>query len=252
MLNSYSRRIYFDSVGNFRDLGGYKAQGERATAWRRVFRSAELHGMTRNDLKRLQQEFELKSVIDLRSAYEIGSQGIGLLAESGLRYHNVSFITDGGNKQANEERYRDFADIGDFYFHLARNREFGKKLIAALEIIAEPSNQPLVFHCSAGKDRTGILSAILLSILGVAEEDIIEDYCLTAPYMKELLNRIKADAQLAKDARSLPDYFWKVTPRSISLFLTSIRQNYGSSREYLKGRGAQTSLFARLEMAVLT
>jgi protein-tyrosine phosphatase len=248
----YTRQIKFDAVNNFRDLGGYRTSKGYTTAWRKLFRSGELHRMTNNDLKKLKDLVAVSSVMDLRSHYEIDMQGTGILADAGFRHFNVSLITDGGKGQANTERYAGFTDMGQFYFSLVQNKEFGRLLIRALEIIAEPSNQPLIFHCSAGKDRTGILAAILLSTMDVVEEDIVDDYCLTEQYMEVLLNYIKSNPQLAADAESLPDYFWKVSPRSMWLFLISIRKMYGSVRGYLQMVGANASLFARLEKTLLT
>jgi protein-tyrosine phosphatase len=189
--------------------------------------------MTRRDLNRLSKELGLCSVLDLRSSYEIEKQGVGLLSGSGISYHNISLITDGGDRQANERRYQGLTNMGEFYSNLARHKEFGKRIIEALKVIAEPANHPLVFHCSAGKDRAGILAAFLLSILKVADEDISNDFSLLTPYMEMLLSRMKSDAQMAEDARSLPDYFWQASPKLMHLFLTALKREYGSAREYL-------------------
>jgi protein tyrosine/serine phosphatase len=163
----------------------------------------------------------------------------------------VSLITDGGDRKANERRYKHFTDIGEFYLHLVRQKEFLELIIEALDVIAEPRNHPLLFHCSAGKDRTGILTAILLNILDVTDEDIINDYSLSASYMEVLLNRMKSESQMAEDSKSLPDYFWKAAPESMAAFLSFLSKEYGSVRGYLKAKGAELSLFERLEKALL-
>jgi protein-tyrosine phosphatase len=126
-----------------------------------------------------------------------------------------------------------------------------KKLIKALEIIAESANHPLVFHCSGGKDRTGVLSIILLSILGVPDNDIMADYCLSAPSTELIYNHIRSDPQLALDTSSLPDYVWRIIPQTVAVFLNSIRTQYGSARDYIKAQGANHSLADRLEKALL-
>jgi len=141
--------------------------------------------------------------------------------------------------------------MGEFYFHLIQQRDFSERIIEALEIIAETSNHPLVFHCSAGKDRTGLLTIILLSTLGVIDEDVIADYCLSAPSTKAIYDRLKSDPQLAPDTNSLPAYFWEVTPHIVSWFLTSLRNKYGSSMNYIRKHGANDSLANRLEKALL-
>lgn len=251
--HSYSRQINFESVPNFRDMGGYSTHEGYTIAWRRLFRSGELRNMTSGDVNRLKKEIGLTSVLDLRSNFEIEQHGVGLVSESGFRYYNVSLITDGGDRKANERRYKNFTDMGEFYSHLVRQNAFVELMIEALDVIAQAENHPLIFHCSAGKDRTGILAAILLSVLGVADDDIINDYSLSTPYIDVLLNRMKSNPFLADDdTNSLPDYFWQAAPESMVVFLSSLKKEFGSVRDYLKAKGAEPSLFERLERALLT
>ena len=129
---------------------------------------------------------------------------------------------------------------------------FGRSVIAALEIIAEPDNHPLLFHCAAGKDRTGILAAVLLSsILGVEDETIIEDYALSGPYAEKLLKQIKSSPETPEFAVNLPDFFWKAAPASMEMLLSTLRQEYGSIDGYLEAHGVKPSLVKRLERALL-
>lgn len=251
MAEPHSRHIKFDRVINFRDIGGYPARDGYTVAWRRLFRSGEFRNMTRNDLDRLTGEIGVTSVIDLRSSREVERQGIGLLAEGDIKYHHISFIV-GGNRDEDERLFRIFTNMGEFYLHLVRQSEFGQRIAAALEIIAEPENHPLVFHCTIGKDRTGILAAVLLSALGVDDEDIIADYTLSTPYMEELLERINSDPETAKNIKPLPGYFWEAAPESMALFLVTLRHEYGSVQDYLKAQGITSSLINRLESALLT
>jgi len=251
MSELYSRHIKFEHVINFRDLGGYRARDGYTVAWRRLFRSGEFRNMTRSDFNLLTGEIGVTSVIDLRSSIEVERQGVGLLSEADIRYHNISFLA-GGNREEDERLFKEFTNMGEFYLHLVRKSEFGERIAAALEIIAEPENHPLVFHCAIGKDRTGILAAVLLSVLGVKDEDIIEDYSLSAPYMEELLERINNNPEMAKAIKPLPDYFWKAAPESMALFLSTLRREYGSVRDYVKAQGVEPSLIKRLESSLLT
>jgi protein-tyrosine phosphatase len=251
MTESYPRHIKFENVINFRDIGGYRAKDGYIVAWRRLFRSGDFRNMTRSDLNLLTEEIGLTSVIDLRSSIEVERQGIGLLAETDIKYHNISFIV-GADRVEDERLFREFTNMGQFYLHLLRHSEFGERIVAALEIIAETENHPLVFNCAIGKDRTGILAAILLSVLGVEDEDIIEDYSLSTPYMEELLRRIRSDPEIARAIEPLPAYFWEAAPESMSLFLSTLRREHGSIESYLKSQGAEPSLIPRLERALLT
>jgi protein-tyrosine phosphatase len=251
MAETYSRHIGLKSVTNFRDIGGYRTREGRMVAWRRIFRSGEFGRLTRNDFQRLTEEIGLTSVIDLRSTLEIERQGIGLLAEADIRYHSVPFMTD-DDPGANASRYAHCTNMGEFYLEMARQKDYGQRITEALEIIAEPENHPLVFHCAVGKDRTGMLASVLLSLLGVAEKDIIEDYALSEPYMDELLARLKNNPQKNDPPLDIPEYFWKASPESMALFLGTLRKEYGSIPEYLESMDMEPSLVGRLERALLT
>ncbi len=251
MKQQYSRHLRFGSVSNFRDIGGYRTRQGSTVAWRRVFRSGEFSRINRDDFTRLMAEIGPTAVVDLRSRPEVEKQGIGLLSEAGIRYHNISFIVDGGDREADERRFKEFRNMGEFYLDLMPKKEYGRCIIEALEVIARPENHPLVFNCAVGKDRTGILAAVLLSVLGVGDEDIIEDYSLSGPYMEEILKNISGDPGIEEGAKALPDYFWKASPDSMALFLETLRREYGSVEGYLEFMGGGPSLVARLERVLL-
>jgi protein-tyrosine phosphatase len=203
--------------------------------------------MTSQDIIQLKEEIRLRSVIDLRSSRQV--EPFSLLNEGGVEYYNIPLI-DGGNDKENV--YQDFSNMGEVYSYYVNNKAFGGRVVEALEIIAEPDNLPLVFHCSAGKDRTGILTAIVLGILGVTDEDIIEDYTLTAPYMKELINRWNNDPQAPEDLKNVPEYLLEASPESMTFFLSTVKREYGSVRGYVEAHGGEVSLIHRLETALLS
>ncbi len=251
MKEKYNRHLRLKSVTNFRDLGGYRTQQGRLIAWRRIFRSGEFGHINREDYRRLTDEIKLASVVDLRSDFEVQHQGIGLPADSNIKYYNISFITDGGKREAEDKRYVPFTNMGEFYLEIVRDKFFGGRVVQALEIIAESKNHPLVFNCAIGKDRTGILAAMLLGTLGVAEKDIIEDYSLSDQYMDELRKQFDKAADIPDDVKRLPDFFWRAEPASMALLLTTLRQEFGSVADYLKVMGGEPSLKERLEKALL-
>jgi protein-tyrosine phosphatase len=140
--------------------------------------------------------------------------------------------------------------MGEFYLDLMPRKEYGGQIIQALEIIAGPENYPLIFNCAVGKDRTGILAAVLLSVLGVADADIIEDYSLSGPYMEEIRKLVETDPH-GEDVKALPDFFWKASPESMAMLLNTLRKDYGSVEGYLEFMGSEPSLIERLESALL-
>jgi protein-tyrosine phosphatase len=166
MSQSYPRHIYFESVPNFRDLGGYRTHDGRAVAWRRLFRSAALHKMNDRDIARLKQEISPRAVMDLRRSPKDPEKDpeVILFKEIGARHYPIPFSTwPGPSKRPDSSPYvKDEAkanpnatNMGEIYLYRITERPFGKRLVDALEIIAERNNHPLVFHCTAGKDRTG-------------------------------------------------------------------------------------------------
>jgi len=250
VMERYNRHLRFKSVMNFRDIGGYRAQQGKTVAWRRCFRSGEFRNLTHDDLQRLTGELGVVSVIDLRSEFELKNHGKGLLEGADIKYRNIAFMTD-DDPGGNTSRYAHCTNMGEFYLEMARQKDYGQKIAEALEVIADSQNHPLVFHCAVGKDRTGMLAAVLLSLLGVAEKDIIDDYTLSEPYMDELLARLKNNPQKNDPPLDIPEYFWKASPESMALFLATLRREYGSVEGYLESAGAEATLAERLADALL-
>jgi len=246
-LQTYSREIKFDGIINCRDIGGYKAEGGRIVAWRRLFRSGYVHPMTEHDLNRLKEELKLTSVINLRRNKAGQQKEVSLLSDAGIKYYNAPFFS-----YQQEELGLDFSNMGEAFLFRIRHKEYAKPIIDALEIIADPKNLPLLFHCGAGKDRSGLVAAFVLSVVGVAESDIIADYILSAPYMREMVANMMNDPGTPEEEKNLPAYTWEATAESMALFLSGLKQEFGSARGYLEINGADKSLFERLEKALLT
>ena len=247
----YSREIRFQGILNFRDLGGYRTSSDRSLAWRRVFRSGELRYATLADLARLREEVKLKAVLDLTAHNELVRRTGRRLDGEGFRHFNVPFVTGEADDQGIPTALRESTNLGQVYLSEIRHREYGSRVVRALQIIADQRNHPLVFHCSAGKDRTGILAAILLGTLGVSDEDVIRDYTLSATYMKRHIARLSGDPRIAHFLRGLPAFAHEATADSMALFLAGLRRDYGSVWGYMTAQGADQSLQQRLEKALL-
>jgi protein-tyrosine phosphatase len=99
----------------------------------------------------------------------------------------------------------------------------------SIEILAGPGALPAVFHCSAGKDRTGVLSALILAFLGVPDAVIAEDYALSGPAMNELLARLKGDyADAADVVEQFAPAILHAAPETMVQFLGEVRAEHGS------------------------
>ena len=252
MSRSYPRHIRFESVPNFRDLGGYRTHDGRTVAWRRLFRSAALHKMDDRDMARLTGEISPRAVIDLRNPRDPEKDREGLLLEGiGVRHYPIPFSTWPWSGPSKSPDSPNATSLGAIYLYRISEQPFGKRVVDALEIIAERDNHPLVFHCSAGKDRTGVLAAMILAAMGIVDEDVVEDYTLSAPLMKEIRDRMSSDPATAAAVKDLPDFQWEASAESMAVFLSLLRREYGSPDGYLKAHGAHSSLVDRLKAALL-
>jgi protein-tyrosine phosphatase len=182
------RLVALEGALNFRDLGGYRGLEGRTVRWGRVFRSDALHALTERDLQTI-AELGLRSVFDLRWSHERERQPTAIPTTHGHRSVHLMVGEDPDLTNGKElmEQILDGslpeADDGfmaDMYAEMLRDgaATFGRLLTH----LAEDDWLPALFHCTAGKDRTGISAALLLTVLGVDEEDILDDYELSTKY----------------------------------------------------------------------
>ena len=169
------RHIAFERLYNFRDLGGYPTADGRQVRWGLLYRSDSLGKLAGNDLDQF-AAIGIRTVIDLRHSWEIDKRGrVPEAAE--LEYHNYSIE----HRPYDQSKLSDVVDpvtfLADRYAEVASDgrAEIGQ----TLRVIAAAGSAPLVVHCASGKDRTGIIAALVLSLLGVAEDDIVADFALT-------------------------------------------------------------------------
>jgi protein-tyrosine phosphatase len=225
------RHIPLSGAENFRDLGGYRS-ADGPVAWRRVFRAARLTNLTPEDAATL-SALPLRTVIDLRTPAESLRNGPGLLAGQ-ARVISHSLITPGMS-------LRPSLDYAAWMEHAQ------KPIAAVFSVMAGPDDPfPLVFHCSAGKDRTGIIAALLLSLLGVSSDDIIADYALTRQYFTPTRS---PDAERlhkwhGRMKRIFPDISQRVAsrlldadPETMRALLVALDARYGSATGYLDAIG---------------
>ena len=248
------RFVSFERVVNFRDLGGYRTADERKVRWRLLFRSGALNNMTATDAVRARQ-LGIRNVLDLRRVDEIRT-GVGPLIAPPVRHHALPLLPEDGSTQLNE-RFGQRISAERYFAYLG----FGAKpFIDVLELLARQETYPAVSHCSAGKDRTGVVAALILDILGVDAETIVQDYALssrTADSLLILRRRVFAERKeqglLPKDAQlpELPADYLASPPEAIRGFLERVRREFGSSRGYFEAQGVQPATFERLQAVLL-
>ena len=230
---------------NFRDLGGYPTTDGRAVRWRQVFRSDALHHLTPPDVTRLRDELSIGEVIDLRSSAELRSEGRGPLALEPIHFHHHP-LYDGDTSRAAPTP---LLNLSDRYVLLA---EFAQRPIATIISILAASDAPAVYHCAAGKDRTGVVSAVLLGLLGVPDEVIVADYAATQENLDAIIERLMSAKGYETMLSALPPDTLHAEPQTMLDFLSRMRGTYGSMEGYALAAGTPAESIARLRARLLT
>lgn len=226
--------IQFDNVFNFRDLGGYRTVDGRTVRRRRLYRADDLCRLDGADLERF-AELGIRTVLDLRRPNELEEHG-RIPPSDRFEYRHIhvkhtkwepaDFTAPGARTAYLVDRYLEMADMG------------GDGIAEALRTVADPGAAPLVFHCLAGKDRTGLVAAFTLHLLGVSDDDVADDYARSelaeAPNWAWLAQR-RTGTQ-APPARRWEEF--TVSPREAILrFFARVRAEHGSIPEYLRSIG---------------
>lgn len=185
-MKSLDRRITLEGAFNFRDLGGYPAADGRSIAWRRLFRSDGLSRLTADDLVRL-VDLGIATVIDLRTAGERERESMpeGPFTPA---VHHLPMM----DVLPSEDELVSWVDEDFLIGRYSQMLDDGAGAIGeAVRVLSAPGAVPGLFHCAAGKDRTGILAAVVLGVLGVPDDVIAEDYALSQAAMVEFFEFLK-------------------------------------------------------------
>ena len=238
------RHIAVPGTLNFRDAGGYPVTGGGAVRWRRLLRSDGLHRLGRGAADQLGR-LGLRTVLDLRTSAEaqIAPSPLDDLAASGALTMHISLI--GGDLAELP------ADLTGIYDYVVDQR--GTEIAAAIRSLARPGALPGLVHCTAGKDRTGIVVAFVLAAVGVPDRFIAADYALSSLYLDP---RHTPTIALVQESIGLGDRLTAALlaspPELILHVLARARRRAGGIADYLVAHGVTCAELDALRSALVT
>jgi protein-tyrosine phosphatase len=239
------RVIRLEGCLNFRDLGGYPTAAGRRLKWRHVFRSDALHRLTATDVTQVRDHLGLTTVIDLRSTGELRAEGRGALETEPLDFHHLPLF-DGEAARAGS--WSTELTLADRYFLLCR---VAREPVARVVTTLAEARGPAVYHCAAGKDRTGVVSAVLLGLLGVPDEVIVADYAATQENLDAIIARLLETQGYQAMLSALPPDTLHAEGATMLEFLQRMRAEYGSLRDYARDAGVSDAALERLAARLL-
>ncbi|MFL9481145.1 tyrosine-protein phosphatase [Chitinophagaceae bacterium LWZ2-11] len=231
VADSTQRVLHVQGAINFRDLGGYKTTDGKQVRWDKVFRSAEISHLSDQDLQLLAEK-HINAVVDFRGDDEVSKAKDRLPANTDYIQLPAGSEQTGNMMQAMQGLTSGDSLMIAFYSrtdHLsAKYKPFFQKLLQL------PDTSALMFHCTAGKDRTGIGAAFFLYALGVPEATIMNDYLASNVYRKDvnekmvgMMVQMKINEQTAKDMASVKSAYLQAT-------FNAINNQYGSMDNFLQ------------------
>lgn len=241
--DTIDRELSLEGSANFRDLGGLRTGDGGAVRAGRLFRSDALHGLTAADLERI-AHLAIRTLIDLRSPAEIAASGPSPLLDRGARHLHWPIFS----RDVTKEEFTPTDSLGELY---ATMLERGTERLGLLfETLAEADSLPAVIHCAAGKDRTGVVSAIVLRTLGVPDTTIVADYAVTDRNMARLVAQQQAAGRPISDVR-VPEHFMRAVPETMETFLATLDARHGSIAGYLAHAGIRDEVIAAVRNQLL-
>ncbi len=238
------RHIALEGAVNFRDLGGYETADGRRVRWRTLFRADGLSGLTQTDRGVIRQ-MGIATVIDLRTSAELEG-GRFPVEEIPVDFHHVPLLDTVPDPDSFEVTP---GMLAAQYETIAADA--APQIGRILGLVASEEAHPVIIHCTAGKDRTGVLVAVLLGVLGVPDDTIVEDYALSAGAMARLRAKLIERHPEGREVIERADEVFSAAPANITNLLEVLRARYGSITDYARSAGAGPEVVAGLRSVLL-
>ncbi|MQA10706.1 MAG: protein-tyrosine-phosphatase [Pseudonocardiaceae bacterium] len=230
------RWIELEGAVNVRDIGGLPTEDGGHTMPGRLLRADNLQDLSSADVTRLVDDLEVRTIIDLRSPAEVTAEGPGPLTRiPQLVHRHHSLLPEAGHatdasadallvrQRRAAERYPGDR-MSSFYLGYLEDRP--DSVLAALRSITNSPGSAVV-HCAAGKDRTGVVVALALTIAGVSRETVIDEYAVTGERIEAIMARLRASPTYAEDVDRRPASDHKPQPETMAAFLTQLDERHG-------------------------
>jgi len=224
-------RLPLKNIENCRELGGYHTKDGQQTKWHSFLRSSDMSKIDREDIEFL-TDYGVNTVIDLRRSDEIEKYKNPLADIDSVEYYNIPFITEGIADITKSEVVLQDISLGDFYVKKLENKQAIKEIF---HTIYHAKDGCIVFHCQAGKDRTGILAMLLLGLAGVEKKDIISNYEVTYTNLESL-------HQGLHDYKNIPKHFLLSAREDILRAYEHIVDKFGNFNDYLRSAGIEQEI----------
>lgn len=231
-----SRQLPLAGCPNFRDLGGYPAAGGGQVAWRRLYRSGSLARLTYED-HYLFLGLGIKTVLDLRSTAE--QQVSDTFGDAAVNYYRLPLTTSAPSDEDPAE-WAGPKQVAKRYLRMVL--EGAEALAGVVQVLCTPGALPAVVCCSVGKDRAGIVAALVLGFLEVPEEFIVADYALSQEPMSRLRRQLAAEHPVLDEEFRRYGSVFRADPAAISGFLHELRQVFGSPQQLARSLGIDSSI----------
>ncbi len=226
---------------NFRDLGGLSTADGRQVRNGLLYRSDDIGALATADWHAMQADLGLVAAIDMRSGFEDEMAAGAQTVDGGVVVHRIP-ILDGSMMHAAESGE---LDLGQMYRHIVE--ESGKALAEGVNAVADA--MPALVFCTAGKDRTGLLVAIVLEAIGVQRSEVVADYVRSGDATPAL--RARMYERFGDRAPQVPDELFTAPRPVIEATLDAVVDDHGSAARYLIEHGADAGALGRLEAQLL-